>query len=337
MFFADNMMSAVFQDPIMDILSGTTGHFDMEDECDESRERHVDLPVTLEQCYFGAKVTLPVERSRCCSDCKGKGGKKSGTCKDCYGEGKVIHEFNLGRGMVQRSIDDCEGCDGKGQRMRNKDKCGACYGDQVVRDSAELCFEIPRGTRNKSVIRLGGEGDAFLGPKRVNNGDLIVHCVLQPHDVFRVDKNNLVVAHEVSWAEAITGAAVVIEHLDGRKLFVEMTRPISQSGDREVIKGAGMPLCKAGKPKSIQFGDLVIEFTVTFPERVPIAALQRLQPLLNEMGEISNEDVDMEAEEHCMTKLTYEDAQRVIRGSVNAYKQERKAPSAQENISCGIQ
>ena len=348
MFFADNGFDSMLNGMSMRsfLAENLMGHTAMDEESFEPPERHIEVPVTLEQCYRGANVSIPLERLECCRQCKGKGGKKSqqggGTCRPCNGEGHVVHEFHMGRGMVQQSIGACDRCDGKGYRIKNRDRCTSCDGGQVVRTNIEVSFDIPPGTRNKSEIRLGKEGDVSKSYPQAGAGELVAHCILQPHETFRVQKNNLIVSHEVSWAEAITGAAVVVEHLDGRRLFVEINEPIVQNGERRVIQGAGMPVLKTSRGKwsaqSGQFGDLIIEFSVRFPEKLPVAALQRLQQVIGD--ECVEADVDIEAEEVCMVKVPFDEAQRAIQHSEKKYgggRREEERQSTERCMPCGVQ
>ena len=64
----------------------------------------------------------------------------------------------------------------------------------------------------------------------------------------------------MSLAEAISGAAKTIAHLDGRQIPVRM-QPLASTDAVKVVPGEGML-----NSKTRSKGDLKIKFTVRFPE-----------------------------------------------------------------------
>lgn len=53
------------------------------------------LEVTLEQIYNGEVIKIQHERSRCCENCKGKGGENVKSCNTCKGKGRVVQVLIL--------------------------------------------------------------------------------------------------------------------------------------------------------------------------------------------------------------------------------------------------
>ncbi len=51
-------------------------------------------------------------------------------------------------------------------------------------------------------------------------GDVLIVLQEKEHPVFKREKSNLILEHELSLVEALTGFQFVINHLDGRILFI---------------------------------------------------------------------------------------------------------------------
>lgn len=75
--------------------------------------------------------------------------------------------------------------------------------------------------------------------------------------------------------QALCGCTVNVPTLDGRTIpvvFKDVIRP----GMRRKVPGEGLPLPKTPEKR----GDLVIEFEVIFPERIPISSRTILEQVL---------------------------------------------------------
>ncbi|KAM4643869.1 dnaJ homolog subfamily B member 1 isoform 2-T2 [Amazona ochrocephala] len=97
----------------------------------------------------------------------------------------------------------------------------------------------------------------------------------KPHGVFRREGSDIVYPAKISLREALCGCTVHTPTLDGRTIpmvFQDILKP----GVKRRIPGEGLPLPRAPE----QRGDLVIEFEVRFPDRIPAPARSLLEQIL---------------------------------------------------------
>jgi curved DNA-binding protein len=124
-----------------------------------------------------------------------------------------------------------------------------------------LEVEIPRGVRDGTVLRLAGQGER--GTDGAPPGDLFLHVRLTPHARFRVIGNDLETDLSLWPWQAVLGAEVRVETLDGP---VTLTIPPgTQNGRRLRLRGRGLPRGDG------QRGDLHAVVRILIPER-PSAA-----------------------------------------------------------------
>ena len=113
---------------------------------------------------------------------------------------------------------------------------------------------IPVGVRGGEKIRLAGQG--MPGPTGIN-GDLYITIKLQPHPLFLLEGEDLVVKVDVPAWDAALGCKVPVPTLDGE---VQMSLPGGlRSGQRMRLKGKG--LARRGATP----GDLQAELRITVP------------------------------------------------------------------------
>ena len=77
-----------------------------------------------------------------CEKCNGSGaesGSKPQTCPDCNGKGSRTVHYRQGPYVVQ-SQQPCGKCRGKGEILKDQDKCKNCKGEKVL--SEEKILEI---------------------------------------------------------------------------------------------------------------------------------------------------------------------------------------------------
>ena len=119
---------------------------------------------------------------------------------------------------------------------------------------------IPAGVRDGTVLRLAGQGEpgAQGGPP----GDLLVQIRLEPHPRFIIeDGDNLVLELPIAPWEAVLGAKVPVQTLDGQ---VQLTiRPGSQAGQKLRLRGQGLQRRDGSR------GDLLVKLKVVVPTNPP--------------------------------------------------------------------
>lgn len=179
------------------------------------------------------------------------------------------------------------------------DRAGNRYSKRTERELVEVT--VDRGMKNGQRITFEGKGDVM--PNQLP-GDVVFVVQQNPHEVFQRRGSDLIMKKEITLLEALTGVKIVVEHLDGHKVFVS-SKPgeVLQHESVKQVPDEGMPVC--GHPHVM--GALFIQFDVKFPERLDLSESVRrvlagvlpgpdTTPTL-EQGMVSKEleDLDVEA------------------------------------------
>jgi DnaJ-class molecular chaperone len=120
-------------------------------------------------------------------------------------------------------------------------------------DGRNLEVTIPAGTDDGQVLRLRGQGDAGWngGPA----GDLLLEIVVEPHEFFSREGDDIHLDVPVTVAEAVLGGKIEVPTLTGT---VQLTVPHhSDTGKRMRLRAKGIPP-HAGRPH----GDLYVTLRV---------------------------------------------------------------------------
>lgn len=116
--------------------------------------------------------------------------------------------------------------------------------------------KIPKGVTNGSLIRLSGKRKANTGTPPL--GELTLTVKIAPDPRFRLEGHDLSSIISVSPWEAVLGAKIPVETLEGQ---VTLTIPRgTQNGTKLRLRGRGLPT-KDGK-----HGDLIVEISVAVPQ-----------------------------------------------------------------------
>jgi len=87
------------------------------------------------------------------------------------------------------------------------------------------------------------------------------------HKMFTRKGADLVIEKKITLLEALTGTSFIIKHLDGRKIKIESDAgTVIKPDSLMTVTGLGMPFYK----KSYEFGNLLIKFSVEFPDSIPV-------------------------------------------------------------------
>ena len=132
-----------------------------------------------------------------------------------------------------------------------------------------LEVEIPRGSREGTVLRLAGQGERGVngGPP----GDVYIRLRMIPHPRYRVAGDNMDMDLPLWPWQAVLGAAVRIETPDGP---VTLTVPAgSQSGRRLRLRGRGVPRADGSR------GDLYAVARIVVPESPSVAEREAYETL----------------------------------------------------------
>ncbi|XP_032612116.1 LOW QUALITY PROTEIN: dnaJ homolog subfamily B member 1-like [Hylobates moloch] len=134
-----------------------------------------------------------------------------------------------------------------GKSIRNEDKI--------------LTIEVKKGWKEGTKITFPKEGD-----KTSNNipADIIFVLKDKPHNIFKRDGSDVIYPARISLREALCGCTVNVTTLDGRTILV-VFKDVIRPGMWRKVPGEGLLLLKTPEKR----GDLIIEFEVIFPERIP--------------------------------------------------------------------
>lgn len=123
-----------------------------------------------------------------------------------------------------------------------------------LQSGRSLDVKIPKGITSGKRIRLAGQGSAGTGG--APSGDLYLEIEIQPHRLFKVDGQNVLLDLPITPWEAALGARIQVPTLGGR---VEAKIPVgSSSGKKLRLKNRGLP----GKPT----GDQIVTLQIKMPE-----------------------------------------------------------------------
>jgi molecular chaperone DnaJ len=234
------------------------------------------LALTFREAVFGTSKEMNVDTSVACTECSGSGARAGTTaarCDDCQGTGEVRRVRQSILGQVVTAF-PCNRCGGVGEVINSP--CGVCHGDGRHTESRTFTVDIPAGVDNGSILRLGGRGSAGFrgGPP----GDLFVHLSVSEDTNFLRQGDDVVVAVPIAFSQAVLGASLMVESLDGEEQ-IEVS-PGTVTGDVLRMRGKGIPHVR-GRGR----GDLRYQFMVLTPTDLTKEQEELLRQFAAERGE----------------------------------------------------
>ena len=233
--------------------------------------------ISFEEAAFGCKKEVTVGRVEKCSDCGGSGctpGSTADTCPDCKGSGVVRTTQRTPFGAMQ-STAPCSKCRGTGKIIRQP--CKTCRGLGSVRRQHKISVNIPAGIDDGQTISLRGQGNE--GVNGGSAGDLLVGVIVRPHARFEREGNSVLLAQDVSYAQATLGAEIEVPTLDGPE---KLTIPEgTQTGTTFRMRGKGVPYLRGGGRR----GDQFVTVNVKVPKNLTASQKELLRHFAASMGE----------------------------------------------------
>jgi molecular chaperone DnaJ len=232
------------------------------------RDISIDIEIPFKDAIFGTKRSVLLAKVSTCDICAGSGAKPNTeveNCKICGGSGRV-HETRSSILGSFTSVSTCTTCDGLGKLP--KEKCVTCKGHGVRRKEEEINIAIPAGLDSGEMIRIPQHGEAVKGGVA---GDLYVKVHVKPHQIFRKEGANLVMNLPVKFTDALVGATVAIESIEGKTLEVKL--PIMKKPIETIrVRGKGVPV-------GALRGDLLIHLEVALPTKLTTKAKKAIEDL----------------------------------------------------------
>ena len=138
------------------------------------------------------------------------------------------------------------------------ERCPTCGGTGETRNRKRVLISVPAGTDSGSKIRLKGQGGK--GQNGGPPGDLIITFQVQPDRFFKREGLDVVATVPINIAQATLGSKVAVKTLDGKRVTIRIPAG-TPSGKRFRVRGQGIA-------KGEHRGDLIVETTVTVPEKL---------------------------------------------------------------------
>lgn len=251
-----------------DIFGDMFGNRGGQTRTPRGRDISIDLEIPFKDAVFGTNRSVLIAKVSTCSLCHGTGAKPGTeleSCKTCNGSGRVHETRNSILGQFT-SVRACTICESSGKVP--KEKCSECKGHGVHRKQEEIKINIPAGIDNGEAMRLPGQGEAV---KAGIAGDLYVKIHVKPHATFRRDGSNLIMDLPVKLTDALLGATVSVEILEGKTLEVKIP---SMKRAEELLRVAGK-----GVPADGRRGDLIIRLEVALPHKLSGKAKNAIEEL----------------------------------------------------------
>lgn len=279
------------------------------------------LSVTLEELYRGAVRKLALQKNVICDKCEGRGGKKGAvqTCPTCRGTGMQVQIQQLAPGMIQQIQTVCSECRGQREIIDPKDRCKVCQGRKTVRDRKILEVHVDKGMTDGQKIIFSGEGDQ---EPELEPGDLVIVLDEKEHELFKRSGNDLIIRLNIELVEALCGFQKVIHTLDDRDIVITvMPGEVTKHGEVKCVLNEGMPMYK----NPFEKGQLIIQFLVNFPNRIPPELIPALENCLPPRPRVEIPEL---AEECQLMDLDPEQETRRRRGGHhgNAYEEDDEHP-----------
>lgn len=248
-------------------------------------QRGADLETTVKLSFreaaFGVTKDVSLYAAATCETCKGS-GSTPGTfrirCDACGGSGEVrsVQRSIFGTMMTSRA---CGRCEGTGEVAA--DPCRTCGGEGRMMQARNVSVEVPAGVEHGTTLRVRGRGEA--GVRGGEAGDLYVHTAVDPDPVFRRERDDLICRLGVPLTQAILGAQVVVESLDGPETI--KVAPGTQPGTVVRVPGKGVPRL-GGRGR----GDLLVHLDVEIPRKLTAEQRAIVEQLAEARGEKPGEE-----------------------------------------------
>ena len=233
------------------------------------------MNLTFEEAIFGTEKKFNIDVVENCDECHGHGGFDEEKCDTCHGTGTVTSQRQTILGSFL-SKGPCPDCGGLGKTYKRK--CHECSGKGKVKKNKRLTINIPAGVATGDRQRVSGKGNP--GTNGGENGDLYLEYIVDEHEYYVRDNDDIYLEVPLTITEAILGCKKSIPTIHGN---VKLTIPAgTDSGDKQKMRGKGIDN-EYRKHK----GDMYVIFKVYTPKK-----LSREQKNLIEKLENTNLETD---------------------------------------------
>lgn len=239
----------------------------------KGRDIEIDIEIDFKSSIFGKEENIQVSKDSICTHCDGTRGEpntKFDDCMVCQGTGTVYEIKRTFFGQMQNAK-VCDKCFGTGKVP--KEKCHVCRGIGTTHSTETINVIIPPGINPGDTLRVQGKGESVIDGV---SGDLYVKLHIKKHQNIIKDGYNLIYPLEVKLTDAMLGADVKVEVLDG-ELTLTIPAGITH-GEMLRVKGRGVPMDN----KASHRGDLLFKISINIPKRLSKESKKLLEDLRKE-------------------------------------------------------
>jgi molecular chaperone DnaJ len=230
--------------------------------------------IDLKEVISGLERDIEFETDEACVECAGSGAEKGSeaeACPSCRGSGQVVSQ----QGFFTVAT-TCPTCQGAGRIIKNP--CKKCQGRGRTRVKRKIRVNVPAGVDNGTQLRVTGEGEG--GHRGGPAGDLYVEIRVRDDERFERHGLDLLGPLGVTYTQALLGAELTIETLDGEE---KVTVPAGTNpGERIRLEKKGIPSLRGGGR-----GSLYLEVQVEVPKKLT----KEEDKLLREIAKLRGEEV----------------------------------------------
>ena len=235
------------------------------------------MNLTFEESIYGCEKQFNIEVVEDCDECNGEGGFDSKTCSTCHGQGTVTTQQNTILGSFM-SKTTCPDCNGSGKTF--KKKCSDCGGTGKTRKNKKITINIPEGIQTGDRQRVSGKGNP--GSNGGPNGDLYIEFIVDEHEYFVRDQDDIYLEVPITITEAILGCKKEIPTIYGNvKLNISAG---TNSGDKQRIRAKGVD----NKYRHHK-GDMFVIFKVYTPKKLS----REQKALINKLADTDLDTVEI--------------------------------------------
>lgn len=225
--------------------------------------------ISLEDLYNGRTIKLKITK-------KGIFNKISNTlcdvhtvhnswgeCQECNGCGVKTEIRNIRPGFMSQTQRPCSFCNGTGKILNND------YELREYQDIIKIEINSKINIKEEYIIKNAGDCRPGFLP-----GDIIIVFKLKPHDIFKLEKNNLIINKTITLVEALCGFNFVITYLNGEKININSTNIITP--DKYItIDNLGI------YDKNGNRGKLILYFKIIFPNTLTTQTKNKVSKYLS--------------------------------------------------------
>ena len=238
----------------------------------------VEIEIPFMTSVFGGQEKIRVRRLEECGTCSGSGvkpGAKVRQCSSCNGKG-VVNNMQRTPFGVFNNVVTCPGCKGSGQTV--DEYCPTCSGKGANFENKEVTVRVPAGISTGTSLRVreAGNDGRRGGPK----GDLFVVLNVKRDPKYRRDGIDLYTEEEISYADAILGATIKADTVDGK---LEVKVPAGTQPEQKLrLRNKGVPKLGTQDFRGDQF--------ITVKVKIPQAVSGKEKELIEEIASLYNDN-----------------------------------------------